>query len=82
MFKRIGLVASALSIKCWWSTVNMSSTSYHLSYTNRDVIKLLMSSTNEALERSTLEIPHLASTDGKSNICLVGTRSDEVSKTV
>ena len=54
---------------------------YHLSYSNWDMIKVLMSSANEALERSPPMIPHLATMDGKnkrSYICLVGT---QVSKT-
>ena len=56
-------------------------TPYHLSYSNQDMIKLLMSSANDALERSHPKIPHLApisSTNNSSYICLVGTHADKV----
>ncbi|XP_065900750.1 uncharacterized protein [Dysidea avara] len=55
---------------------------YHLNYSNRDMIKLLMSSANDALERTPSEIPHLVTNAGenkKSHICLVGTHADKVS---
>ena len=60
-------------------------TPYHLSYSNLDMIKLLMSSANEALERSPPKIPHLVTTDSvnkRSYICLVGTHTDKVSNEV
>ncbi|XP_065900704.1 uncharacterized protein [Dysidea avara] len=60
-------------------------TPYHLRYSNRDMIKLLMSSANDALERSPPKIPHLApisSTNNSSYICLVGTHADKVPKQV
>jgi len=60
-------------------------TPYHLSYSNRDMIKLLMSAANDAWERSPKPIPHLittAGTDSRSYICLVGTHSDKVLKDV
>jgi len=60
-------------------------TPYHLSYSNRDMIKLLMSSANDTIEKSSLNIPtipYLATTPAKGNrsyICLVGTHADKVS---
>ena len=58
-------------------------TPYHLSYTNLDMIKLLMSAANDSVERSTTNIPKLVTTPGsneKSYICLVGTHVDKVSE--
>ena len=58
-------------------------TSYHLSYSYLDMIKLLMSAANDSVERSTLKIPKLVTTLGsnkKSYICLVGTHADKVSE--
>jgi len=60
-------------------------TPYHLSYSNRDMIKLLMSSANDALERSPSAIPQLVRSGGKRNIsyiCLVGTHADKVPKEI
>ena len=60
-------------------------TPYHLSYSNRNMIKLLMSSANDALERSPSAIPHLVKTAGKGNasyICLVGTHADKVQQEI
>ena len=60
-------------------------TPYHLSYSNLDMIKLLMSSANDAWERSPNPIPHLvktAGTDSGSYICLVGTHADKVASEV
>jgi len=62
-------------------------TPYHLSYSNRNMIKLLVSSANDALEKSPSAhaIPRLTIAEGKSNasyICLVGTHADKVSKEV
>ncbi|XP_065900760.1 uncharacterized protein [Dysidea avara] len=58
---------------------------YHLRYSNLDMIKLLMSSANDALERSPSAIPHIVTNAGKnkrSHICLVGTHADKVSPEV
>ena len=58
---------------------------YHLSYTNLDMIKLLMSAANDSVERPTSRIPQLVTkpgTNNKSFICLVGTHVDEVSPEV
>jgi len=58
---------------------------YHLNYTNMDMIKLLMSAANNAVERPLSDIPHLVATPGANNIsyiCLVGTHADKVSKKV
>jgi len=60
-------------------------TPYHLSYSNQDMIKLLMSAANDAWERSPPIIPHLAqisSSNNTSYICLVGTHADKVTKQV
>ena len=58
---------------------------YHLNYTNMDMIKLLMSAANDAVERPLSDIQHLVATPGANNvsyICLVGTHADKVSKKV
>ena len=58
---------------------------YHLSYSNLDMIKLLMSAANDSVERPTSRIPQLVTkpgTNNKSYICLVGTHVDEVSPDV
>lgn len=58
---------------------------YHLSYTNLDMIKLLMSAANDSVDRPTSRIPQLVTksgTDNKSYICLVGTHLDEVAPKV
>ena len=55
---------------------------YRLSYSNRDMIKLLMSSANNCLEKTACTMPHLvsnASENKQSHICLVGTHADKVS---
>ena len=60
-------------------------TPYHLSYSNLDMIKLLMSSANDVWERSPTPIPNLvttASKDSGSYICLVGTHVDKAAKKV
>ena len=57
-------------------------TPYHLSYSNLDMIKLLMSAANDSIERSTTYIPQLVTTPGtnkNSYVCLVGTHADKVS---
>ena len=56
-------------------------TPYHLSYSNLDMIKLLMSAANDSVERPTSNILGLVTTPGtntKSYICLVGTHVDKV----
>ena len=56
---------------------------YHLTYTNLEMTKFLMSSINDCLERS-YQAPQLityAGTDKKSYLCFVGTHSDKVSAT-
>ena len=53
---------------------------YHLNYSNMDMIKLLMSAANDAVERPPT-IPHLVATPGPNNtsyLCLVGTHADKV----
>ena len=57
---------------------------YHLSYTNLDMIKLLMSSTNDCLEMSS-QAPQLLThpgNDKNSYLCFVGTHADKVTKEV
>ena len=49
------------------------------------MIKLLMSATNDSVERPPSDIPHLVATPGSSNtsyICFVGTHADRVPKDV
>ena len=58
-------------------------TPYHLSYSNFDMIKFLMSAVNDSAERSgcTVPDPQLAVTPGsddKSYICIIGTHTDKV----
>ena len=58
-------------------------TPYHLSYSNLDMIKLLMSAANDSVKRPISNIPKLFTTPGsseKSYICMVGTHSDQVSE--
>ena len=53
---------------------------YHLKYTNFDMIKFLMSSINDSLERRS-QVPQMITTPGNSNIsyiCCVGTHADKV----
>ena len=60
-------------------------TPYHLSYSNLDMIKLLMSVANDSVERPTTNIPQLVATPGtnkSSYICLVGTHADKVSQQI
>ena len=59
-------------------------TPYHLSYSNLDMIKFLMSTVNDSVERpacnaSDLQLPVTPGSDDKSYICMVGTHADEVS---
>ena len=56
-------------------------TPYHLSYSNIDMIKFLMSGINDSVQRPVYSIsdPRLVvipSTDDKSHICMVGTHAD------
>ena len=56
---------------------------YHLSYTNIDMIKFLMSAVNDSLERpacnvSDLQLAVTSGSDDKSYICIVGTHADKV----
>ena len=58
---------------------------YHLSYSNLDMIKFLMSIINESVERPACNISDLKlivtpGTDDKSYICMVGTHADKVSQ--
>ena len=54
---------------------------YHLKYSNFDMIKFLMSSINDSLERTSSQVPQLVTIPGKNNqsyICCVGTHADQV----
>ena len=54
---------------------------YHLKYSNIDMIKFLMSSINDSLERLSSEVPQLVTIPGKDNrsyLCCVGTHADKV----
>ena len=54
---------------------------YHLKYSNLDMIKFLMSSINDSLERSSSQVPQLVTIPGKNNnsyLCCVGTHTDKV----
>ena len=54
---------------------------YHLKYSNFEMIKFLMSSINDSLERMSSQIPQMIATPGNSNkcyICCVGTHADKV----
>jgi len=58
---------------------------YHLRYSNFDMIKFLMSTINDSLERPVCQVPQLFTIPGKntsSYICLVGTHADQVSSNV
>ena len=57
---------------------------YHLSYPNIDMIKFLMSTVNDSVERpvcnmSDLQLDVTPGSDDKSYICMVGTHADKVS---
>ena len=59
-------------------------TPYHLSYSNLDMIKFLMSTVNDSAERpacsvSDLQLVVTPGSDDKSYICMVGTHADKVS---
>ena len=54
---------------------------YHLRYSNFDMIKFLMSSINDSLERPVCQVPQLVTIPGKntnSYLCCVGTHADKV----
>ena len=54
---------------------------YHLKYSNLDMIKFLMSSINDSIERSSSQVPQLVTIPGKNNnsyLCCVGTHTDKV----
>ena len=58
---------------------------YHLSYSNINMIKFLMSTVNDSVERpacnaSELQLGMKPGSDDKSYICLVGTHADKVSQ--
>ena len=58
-------------------------TPYHLSYSNIDMIKFLMSTVNDSVERPTcntsdLQLAVTPGSDDKSYICMVGTHADKV----
>ena len=60
-------------------------TPYHLSYSNLDMIKLLMSAANDCVERPITYVPQLVTTPGtnkSSYICLVGTHADKASQQI
>ena len=55
---------------------------YHLKYSNFDMIKFLMSSINDSLEKVSSQVPQLVTIPGKNNmsyLCCVGTHADKVS---
>ena len=58
---------------------------YHLKYSNMDMIKFLMSSINDSLERSS-QIPELVTIPGKKNnssyLCCIGTHADKVGPSI
>ena len=54
---------------------------YHLKYSNFDMIKFLMSSINDSLERASSQVPQMVTIPGSNNIsylCCVGTHADRV----
>ena len=58
---------------------------YHLKYSNFEMIKFLMSSINDSLERTSSQAPQLVTIAGKNNqsyICCVGTHVDKVTSDV
>ena len=60
-------------------------TPYHLSYSNLDMIKFLMSAVNDCVERSAYDLSNIQlgvqpGCDDKSYICMVGTHADKVSQ--
>ena len=58
---------------------------YHLKYSNFDMVKFLMSSINDSLERTSSQVPQLVTIPGKNNnsyLCCVGTHADIVGQDV
>ena len=58
---------------------------YHLRYSNFDMIKFLMSSINDSLERPACQVPQLVTIPGKntnSYLCCVGTHADKVTQDI
>ena len=58
---------------------------YHLRYSNFDMIKFLMSSINDSLERTSSQVPQLVTNPGKKNtsyLCCVGTHVDKTSRNI
>ena len=56
---------------------------YHLKYSNFDMIKFLMSSINDSLERTSSLVPQLVTIPGKNNnsyLCCVGTHADKIGR--
>ena len=56
---------------------------YHLKYSNFDMIKFLMSSINDSLERTSSQVPQLVTIPGKnknSYLCCVGTHVDKIGR--
>ena len=54
---------------------------YHLKYSNFDMIKFLMSSINDSLEKASSQVPQLVTIPGRNNmsyLCCVGTHADKV----
>ena len=54
---------------------------YHLKYSNFDMIRFLMSSINDSIERASSQVPQLVTIPGKNNnsyLCCVGTHADKV----
>ena len=56
---------------------------YHLKYSNLDMIKFLMASINDSLEKTSSQVPQLVKIPGKNNnsyVCCVGTHADKVER--
>ena len=56
---------------------------YHLKYSNLDLIKFLMSTINDSLERPSCRVPQLLTVPGKnknSYLCCIGTHADQTSQ--
>ena len=54
---------------------------YHLTYSNFDMIKFLLSGINDSFERTSSQVSRLAAVSGKSNssyLCCVGTHADKI----
>ena len=56
---------------------------YHMDYSNLDMIKFLMSTINDSLEKPSSAVPRLVTipgSDSSSYLCCVGTHADKVNK--